>query len=998
MRKNKTKLFCLATLAVTLTVAGAAFGMGMFRTSAAEWQGSFPEDEWKTGMQLVIPEKTLTDGDATVKAQSVLIFPDGNATASTQVTLPMSGIYKVVYTAELDGKIYKTEEEFTVYDGLYSVSSSTSSVTYGKHPLAGTTEGLIVRLAEGDTLTFNTIIDVSQATSSSSIIDLFVTPDSPGTMDFSRITVVLTDVEDPSCTLTFSGKQSSDGVYYPYTYFLAGGDGQPRTGLEASGILHVDNQWGRSVSHSFYGVYPTGGVGSELVVKDQSDYALSLRYDAATVSAYANGQFIIDMDDPEYFTNLWTGFTSSRVRVSVYAEEYESDSANFVIRSVMGMDLTETEIVDRNEPEIEIATEYDSAPDAKVGLAYPIPLAAAKDDYSGDCKVKTSVWYNYGASNAVLVNVSDGEFIPTREGTYAIVYEASDHAGNLASEVILVMARKEVDPIVLELPSDPQTEGSAGAWVEVKEAAFSGGSGNLTVTVMAKFGDRTTEITEGGFYPEESGVYEIIYTAIDYIGQETTDSYEVTVGKGGEPVFREEPELPRVFVSGSQYTLPTFYAYDYSSGKLEMKEASLSITDAEGTREVNGSFVPVVENNFDEVTLSYTAGETKKDYNVPCVVPFVEEDGIPRLRIDNYMIKDGVSVERGNTSMRITAEKSDASWSFARELLAENFEAELLAASESKDFGALRVTLTDIDDPSVSVSVGLINNPDRLRLEINGGIIELATNFAEMGTVRLGYLNGYFSVGTTRIALKTEFGEAFEGFPSGQLYFEIAFENAKAGAAYEFASLNGQPFTNVSTDRITPKIVVLGDTGGAKSIGTTVTIPAASAADVLDPVVAFSLSVIAPDGNPVTDTDGLKLENVDPTKEYTFLLEEYGQYYIMYVAADEFNGKDEEYNYVINVEDEVPPEFVLNGEIQETAKVGDMILIPSYTVTDNLDPTEEITVLRYLYTPDGTLIQIPVNSNAIRFQYEGKYEIRFMLVDVSGNVRLVKYGVTVSAA
>ena len=146
---------------------------------------------------------------------------------------------------------------------------------------------------------------------------------------------------------------------------------------------------------------------------------------------------------------------------------------------------------------------------------------------------------------------------------------------------------------------------------------------------------------------------------------------------------------------------------------------------------------------------------------------------------------------------------------------------------------------------------------------------------------------------------------------------------------------------------------------------------------MLDPVVAFSLSVIAPDGNPVTDTDGLKLENVDPTKEYTFLLEEYGQYYIMYVAADEFNGKDEEYNYVINVEDEVPPEIILNGEIPETAKVGDMILIPSYTVTDNLDPTEEITVLRYLYTPDGTLI---------------------MLVDVSGNVRLVKYGVTVSAA
>lgn len=995
MGKTKTKFFGLAVMLVLIVALAAAFGLGIFRTSAAEWDGETLDGDYKTGMQIDIPEKTVSDGNTSVTAQSVLIYPDGNATVDTQVSLPMSGIYKVIYTAEINGKVYKTEESFTVRDGLYSVSSAASSITYGKHPNSKETEGLIVRLAEGDTLTFNKIIDVSKVTSSDALIEMFVTPDVIGTMDFSRLTVILTDVEDPSCTLQISGKQSSDGINYPWTYFLAGGNNQPRTGLEGNGILHVNNQWGRAVQHSFYGKY------SDTPENELDKYKLSFRYDAASVSAYINGQFIIDMDSFNYFDELWMGFTSSRVRISVMAEEYLSDSANFVISYVKDMELTDTEVVDTAAPELTIHTEYGSAPEAKVGMPYPVPEASAKDDYSGECSVKTSIWYNYGADNAVLVDFADGKFVPKYEGTYGIMYESSDRSGNTSTEVILVTARKEVAPIVITLPENPQTEGKAGSFVEVKEAVYAGGCGNLELIMTAKCGDETYAIEEGGFYPEREGKYEVIYTVTDYIGQVSSESYEVTVSKGGVPVFREKPDLPRVFISGSEYVFPTCYALDYSSGSAKRVEAELSVTDAKGTHniEAGSKFAPIVENNLDTIIISYRAGETEAKYSVPCVVPFVtEEDEIPRLRIDNYMLKDGVSVERADTSVRITADRSDGCWSFARELIAENFETELRAVKGQNNFEALRLTLTDMKDPSVSFTAKFINDGDCMRLELNGTIIELTSSFIDMGTMVIGYRNGNLSIGSTKVAVsKTDSGAAFEGFPSKWLYFELAFEGAEANDAYDFVSLNGQPFSNASSDRIRPRIVVLGSTGGSRSIGSQVTIPAAMAGDVLDPVIKFYLTVNDPQGNPISDINGQKLENVDPSLEYTFTVEQYGQYNVVYTAMDTFNGREENYNYVINVEDETAPEIVLNGEIPSTAKKGETVLIPTYTLSDNCDDAENLIVIRYLYTPDGILVEIPEESNAVRLSYEGKYEIRFMVVDAAGNICLVKYIVTVNA-
>ena len=388
------------------------------------------------------------------------------------------------------------------------------------------------------------------------------------------------------------------------------------------------------------------------------------------------------------------------------------------------------------------------------------------------------------------------------------------------------------------------------------------------------------------------------------------------------------------------------------------------------------------------------------EYSVPCVMPFMTgEDGIPRLRIDNYMLKDGVSVERADTSVRITADKSEGYWSFARELIAENFETELRAVKGQNNFESLRLTLTDMKDPSVSFTAKFINDGDRMRLELNGTIIELTSSFIDMGTMVIGYRNGNLSIGSTKIAVsKTDSGAAFEGFPSKWLYFELAFEGAEKNSAYDFISLNGQPFSNASSDRIRPRIVVLGSTGGSRSIGSQVTIPAAMAGDVLDPVIKFSLTVNDPRGNPISDINGKRLENVDPSLEYTFKVDKYGQYNVVYTAMDTFNGREENYNYVINIEDETAPEIVLNGEIPSTAKKGETILIPTYTLRDNCDAAENLIVIRYLYTPDGILVEIPEKSNAVRLIYEGKYEIRFMVIDTAGNIRLAKYIVTVNNA
>ncbi len=986
---------CGSALRVLLAVLCAVMALGGTATLAlanqATWSGEEIAEEYDYGTVFTVPERTLTVGGSSAAATHTVILPDGTSTLKSKLTLSMSGLYTVSYQATLDGKPYVQECDFLVSDYLYYFDTDKSSAVYDE------TQGLRVELAEGDTLHFNAVIDLNTIDIDDILLEAFATPPEKGRFDFKRLYFTFTDVADPSNYLMFSARHTASSVDAPYTYAMVAGNGQLLTGIENfNGELrkHVEgtSNFGRPFPHSF---------------KDSSAGTIQLRYDAATMTAYAGYQEIAKLDDPSHFSDLWAGFTSGQVRLSVTAGMYESSVARFCLKSVKDVDLSAGKMADTQGPVITVDCPFaDAMPTAVKGGSYQVYPAAARDTNTGDCAVKTSVWYNYTSPNATLVDIVDGRFTTAQAGSYAIVYEAYDRLGNLTRKALWIDCKASVEKPSVTLTPGYATTLELGQLLKPEQYTAISHSGDATVTVTATLDGETADITDGTFRPEKAGTYTVTYTAADYLGQTGTASYQVTAKAGAKPVFVDEPLFPAVLIDGAQYALPELYANDYRTGALERKPASAKLVDANGTTEIpaGGSFAPKVAENGGTVQIIYGFDGAELAVELPVIQAWRTEEGSsrPKLSLENYLYSkdDVLSFQKNDASITVTAKTADAGWLFANEMTAESFELILKGISGKSGYDALQVTLADAADPDIAVSVLLVNQGKaNAQVKLAGAAGSVTSAFDRGDEFVLSYAKGQLWVGSTAYTVAADDrGNAFQGFPSGKLTLRVAFQGAKAGAAYELISVNGYAMTNLTSDRTGPKIVVLGEYGGSFSMGQELTIPAALAGDALDPNVTFSMTVKDPQGNTVTSTDGVALENADPGRAYTIMLDQYGQYSVRLTAADTFNAQPNEtvLPYTVNVDDEVAPEVTFTTTFAQTAKVGDVLVMPGFTVSDNITAEENIAVAKFVYTPSGRLVQLSGNANAITAAQEGTYEFRIYVSDEAGNVQFIRKSVTVT--
>lgn len=1003
MSKKWKTIVASAVLAAAVAASGTAAYMGQSKTkpayASAAWSDSTVENVKPFGTKFTVPERTVTVDGTTVTASAVVVKPDGSATTEKEVTLDVSGVYTVVYTATVNGKPYVDEVTFRVDDAAYVLSSSKSSASYGKYEHAESTSGIMVRLAYGDSITFNTPIDVRNATKNDVLAEAFATPDVKGVKDFDKLIFTFTDLENPDIYLRYTIRQSSEGDNYPISYALAGGNGQPMEGWEEYWKrLHIDNEWGAQFRHSFSLSFASN---YPYVAPDKA--VISLRYDAATLQSYVGGFMIIDHDNPAYFNNLWRGFPSGRAKLTVSADMYNGETANFCVSKIKGMNLTDEKYVDSEAPVIKVDSEYTQMPATKKGMEYKVPAATAFDSYTATyCEVKTSVWYNYASSNAVLVQVRDGKFTADRAGDYAIVYEAQDRMGNAAREIRWVHAYENLEKPTIAIGDAPTLTATVGDMVKVAGYVADSKSGDADVVITAVLGNETFTVGKDGFRPEKEGTYRITYTATDYIGQTGTASYDITVNMGDKPVFITEPVLPKMLVEGCDYTIPEANAIDYRNGSPVSKKATVTVTDKNGTRTVtDGKINVAVADNLDIATVVYECEGASLTYNLPVIKAMIEENGRPRLHIENYLSGSGFTTEKTDDGLILTATDANGGFTFGNRLVAENCAIELKGMAGTSNFDAIAVTFSDAEDDSKAVTARLIRTSGKADVELCGITTGLDNGFVTADKFTLNYTQGVMIVDKARLDVTTyDDGSAFAGFPSGRIYVSVNFVNAAVGAQIDVVSVNGHPMTTATSDRIAPKIVIMSaNYGGTHEIGSTVTLPAAMAGDTLDPNVTFTMKVTDGKGNIVTDVDGVKLNGVDPGREYTIKLEEYGQYSVSYTASDTFNQRNNTrpLNYTLNVVDEIAPEIKFEAKFAETVKVGESMVIPKFTVTDNVSAAEDITITKYVLTPSGVLVTIPEESNSVKAVQAGKYEFRIIAVDKAGNVAIERVTVTAVA-
>lgn len=1061
--KKGLKNVILSVCGVLMTVSVSAASLDLSNFTLAEnatalsvtqnpvWSTLDLADGYAYGSTFTIPKRTVTVGGKQVNAKAVLQYPNGATTVKESVTLSAYGYYQLAYTAVVNGKAYLDERTFFVNGAAFSVGNAKSSITYGAYEYAVDREalvdgngkpvynadvfqterkqythfceeGVMVRLARGDTLQFHEIIDLSNVSQFDSLVKAFPTPDEQGIPDFEKLTFTFTDVYDPSITLSFVARHDKEGYEYRRTYSLVAGNGQKLTGKDSNingdrpNTIYVGDggtSGDGTFTRRFKSIFQNANGVWVDEYREQDAIPIDFRFDSETKTAYLRDyrnatriNTIADLDDPEYFDALWSGFTDGKVRLSVTADVYSAETANFCISHVYGLDLTKAEYADTVAPTVTVDCDYDNMPTAEVGGKYPVPTATAFDLDAGKLPVKTTVWYNYTSSNATLLAVKDGWFSTDKFGDYAIVYEATDGGGNVAKEILWVRAEQQLPPLQLVLDTRRVTEAVCGTWIVPADYTVENATcaeNDVVVSIKATFDGEEIAITEG-FRPERAGTYQIVYTATDYIGRSVENAYTLQVEKGERPLFVDEPMLPFTFVSGKTYVMPTVYVNDYTGANLQRSLAYAEVTDKNGTNRVEcgQTFVPTVEKQGDEVTVVYKykfEGETieSKPYTVPAILPKGEVDGSTYVLFSNYLLGEGFTASQPKTNrVVVEATQSNGAWTYAQELLADAFSVKLSGVETESLFEALRITLIDSQNEEEQIAVEVQNLLDSMIFVVGAETVEVGNSFQRGDGFTISYADGILSVGSARITLKSYVsGKAFAGFSSEKVLLNVAFVGAETGAKYTLDEICGQTVNRKNSDRTNPIVVVNGDYGGLKTFGERITLPAAKAFDVLDPNVQFSVTVTKPNGEVLTDVYGYVLQDVDPMVEYTIALDAYGTYMVTYTATDTV-GNDPEFWYSVIVKDEIPPTLTFTGKSETQAKVGDTLVLPSFQVEDNVSASESLVVSKFVYTPSGRLYALK-NGNAIVCSQTGVYEFRVTVTDEEGNVAIYTYTVKVTA-
>ena len=950
------------------------------------------ETNYELGETVRIPSRSIDAGGETVQANAVVILPDGSAVSKNSLALEEYGTYTVEYRAMRDGRIYKEVYEFNVDIPFAESISVTDTVEYGA--AAGYDDslfGLNVDLANGSTLTMNTVVNLNELDSGTPLFSFYPLPEEKGNTDAGLLYIRVEDALDPSSYFTIRVRQATvEGQNI--VWIMARAYNQTRwAGCEKGNSEDrplTDGNYGFAGTGSFYG----NNVGSP-------SFKISLYYDNDTATVYSDnntygasaGRYVIDFNNPAAFTEGYSGIKSGMARVSVYGGNYRRSSMGFIVTDFAGTDLS-SPYVEKDtvaEPVVDFG-EYteNSYPQAAVGSPYAIFPAEGMELYTPE-RVTVNVYTSYYSSSKTNVEITDGTFTPRRAVTHYIEYLVTDGFKKTGVKVVPVEVLSSSTPITVGLDTSPLDFG-IGAVLELPVPDIAGGEGVVHYTVSLKDDNSSETVWESSSVSEERFVYRFIrsgsfvlsYVFTDYNGQTAEANIPVTVGQAEKPIISDEPQLSRTYIAGAKYPVPELSAEDFSDGTLKEIGTEVKITVAgEEIIPENGYFTVA---DGDEITFSFTATDAQGRTETENFTRPIKDVGFGTdLDIAAYFECTGGSAQSTETATVLTAGE-DAEFGFIRELMGTSFNAEFNIPGTSAGFGSLTFIFTDVDDPTVSVEISVLNEEGNAMLSVNGGravsagrafagalqnyILALSGNTVTLGSV-------------TQIIAQDLSGKEFAGF-DGMVYLDMEFGGVTGAASAEIYTLNRHPMVNASSDLGSPQLVINYAYGGNRSINSIMELKAVFAADVADPYVEATVTVRTPDNGYAVSQDGVTLNNAPCGTDYEVLLESYGIYRVSYTMTDS-SGNRTPFSYQVECVDEQPPEIKIGAD-SISVKAGSAAEIPSAEVTDNFTAPEDLDIYILVIAPDGFIYS--VKDGSFTPSSAGAYTVRYVALDAGGNM------------
>lgn len=969
MKIKKAIIATLSTIGLICVCGGVALPL---MPDAEAISISLPESVY-IGDVVEIPEKKITKDGVEKVASAQLTDPDGNKyTVGGSFTASTSGLYTLEYYAYFDGvKEVLPKEEITAVRKAADLfeTNGLAELSEGSFAYREGLNGVRVKQKVDGEVTFAKTIDISENTKDDLLLELVIEPTSSAA-DFNNLIVKITDAENEDNFITISALDSGTvNIYGEGAYVKACAPGQTLTGRTDDGLFYTtypifgtplwqafrtkkDDEWRSDIA------YPT--------LKFYYDYAEKAIYgggwcsDAASKSTTA---MIADFDDPKAFPgNLWEGFTSGKVKISISASGLSSATANYVVLNVAGVDLSQDEFVDKKAPTLEVDYAGESSiPVAAIGKPYKIFDARVEDDYDDNVRLDVAAYYLSADGDKYDVDIVDEYMYPQFGGDYIISYTATDRSGNSSSKEVGVSCFSDSMPITIATTDKNQTV-NFYEYVTVgglDSVTTSGGNGQLKKYLKVYDPDGEEVVLEGNsFFANKIGKYKVVYSVRDYLLNEAKRTITYTVVAPDAPVFTKDSRLPSAFIKGLEYTLPVWEALEADSNDNLEEVVVKTYVNGE---ELTGSFTATGES----VTVKYLASGKSGDTEYVVSIPVI--DGNEGKDQSKYFIGTNVDVTENQESIALTTSK-EGTTSFANALSSLEFYLAFTAKAENVTYDALQFVLSDAYDRTLSVTLTITFIEGKAVLSYPHSDVTY-TFSSTAGDYALSYDNTTYEIFdiTNKACGKVgynDLGKPFTGF-SDKVYLTINFVGTKGEGKLLINSINNQPMGYRAdnyedrSDAIAP-VIILNDYWTVKrQIGDTAKILAGKVYDVISRIESFTVTVVAPDRSVIFD-------EVSAFEEYEITLTQYGLYRVTYLATDT-NGNTATLLKLIRVVEKEKPVLEVNKEsIQTTYKQGDKIELPTYNVSDN---SEKYNVDVILMMPNGEARLLMQNQSGNEISY-----------------------------
>lgn len=1014
------------------------------RAEAVVECASLKDEPYIVGELLTIDAQTIiVNGKEYVLKSTKLIKPDGSVGCSDRYKLNATGNYTVIFVCDDNGTEVEFEKQISVTSTAFVMSSKDSSVVVDdtqKYSGSGDTNSVVtLNVAAEDAITFNQEFQLSD--DRQSMVKFNVLPKLTASKQESRFcTFRFTDLYDKNVYVDYEvyyRRETNGTIYVLARAKYSGSDGSvgfrqiPSLGTSSAKSIYMPDY--RAPSEYNYNNYwradvntmgtPVGTVSNG---QQMLNLTLELLYDSENQIAALNIlnnngretlRLINDFNLKNYGFNLkdFPGFKSGAVVLSVLCGDLEPNMGSVPVEIVElgGLNACDSYNLDyfddKVAPQIDINFVEDY--EIELGRAFKIPDVKVPDNFCDEknVKVKKSVFYNFGKSEQYMLGLINGCFTPNEYGDYTIVYEATDAYGNMASKTIKLTCT-DTPSLYFNTTKVAMERLNAGQTITLPEYTFKGIDGDSGLSIYAICNDEKTEIDidTRQFTVMQVGTYKIVYEYYD-VYQTVTYSYEIESVSSNYVAF-QPMTMPKYVMKNAAYSFEQGYGYSFKNGTPLLEKSELTMR-----KDGVGEFVKVDIanvtmsdcNSFVELRQELN-GNVSQVYKIPVVdVGIAAESGLDFCAYFSP-VSGEFTKSRSILGTSLTTTSADNEIVFINPISLKNFKLEFFIDS-LENYKGVEIALIDYVDHSivqpVKVVKGAAENTIELSAKKNANKpVVLNEILGNSSTKTIGY-----DAGRNRLYYGETLIDLDVTFKSERVYLSIRLVGVEGSSTLNIKTIDNQTFTHKvsgsgsfmkQVDGYPPKISYESSTGQYEP-NSVIDIYTPTYTDVLSTILDkdVSFSVRGPEGNFVTSVDGVLLNGKqDFKRNYQIKPTEYGDYFVTYNVKDS-SGKSGRSIYVFSIIDMTSPVIELengyNTQTKLTVKLGDVVKVANYTVSDNVDAEETLSVSVHLFDPNKAQVNLK-GYTAFKANYVGEYQIMYFVYDKAGNYSAVYYTVIVT--